>query len=299
MSGFSDNISNTSGPGSSAEPSMEEILASIRRILKEDEHNAPAPVDIEDDDVLVLDESMVRRATDLDSATVLPPEAELAAAHPDAPETSYHNEMHISSEPAPMTAELLDGEVTASAEEEALFDSSSVEAPAAAPAAKFAAEEAAEPETAGADFAPVDTTLVEAADAESAATESAGADSVPAAESLPAAPEIYQAESYKAEIYNAPDAAPPEPDMSQNVQPPPGLTGEDAASAAKSSIGALVRSINNGRAVAVSRGGITIEDIVREEIRPMLKAWLDTHLPGLVERIVQAEIERVVDRSQL
>jgi cell pole-organizing protein PopZ len=31
----------------------------------------------------------------------------------------------------------------------------------------------------------------------------------------------------------------------------------------------------------------------------MLKAWLDSHLPALVERIVRAEIERVVDRTQL
>ena len=36
----SNDISNNSGPGSAAEPSMEEILASIRRILKEDEGSA-------------------------------------------------------------------------------------------------------------------------------------------------------------------------------------------------------------------------------------------------------------------
>lgn len=37
----------------------------------------------------------------------------------------------------------------------------------------------------------------------------------------------------------------------------------------------------------------TIEDLVREMLRPMLKAWLDDNLPGLVERMVRAEIERV------
>jgi cell pole-organizing protein PopZ len=51
------------------------------------------------------------------------------------------------------------------------------------------------------------------------------------------------------------------------------------------------------KSVAVSRHGVTIEDIVREEIRPLLKAWLDTHLPSLVERVVRSEIERVIDRS--
>jgi cell pole-organizing protein PopZ len=32
---------------------------------------------------------------------------------------------------------------------------------------------------------------------------------------------------------------------------------------------------------------------VREMLRPMLKGWLDDNLPGLVERLVRAEIERV------
>jgi cell pole-organizing protein PopZ len=37
----------------------------------------------------------------------------------------------------------------------------------------------------------------------------------------------------------------------------------------------------------------TLEDLVREMLRPMLKGWMDDNLPGMVERIVKAEIERV------
>jgi cell pole-organizing protein PopZ len=37
----------------------------------------------------------------------------------------------------------------------------------------------------------------------------------------------------------------------------------------------------------------TLEDLVREMLRPMLKVWLDDNLPGIVERLVRAEIERV------
>jgi uncharacterized protein len=37
----------------------------------------------------------------------------------------------------------------------------------------------------------------------------------------------------------------------------------------------------------------TLEDLATEMMRPMLKAWLDDNLPGLVERVVRAEIERV------
>lgn len=37
----------------------------------------------------------------------------------------------------------------------------------------------------------------------------------------------------------------------------------------------------------------TLEDLVKEMLRPMLKSWLDDNLPTLVERLVRAEIERV------
>jgi cell pole-organizing protein PopZ len=37
----------------------------------------------------------------------------------------------------------------------------------------------------------------------------------------------------------------------------------------------------------------TLEDLVREMLRPMLKSWLDDNLPAIVERLVRSEIERV------
>ena len=37
----------------------------------------------------------------------------------------------------------------------------------------------------------------------------------------------------------------------------------------------------------------TLEDLVKEMLRPLLRSWLDDNLPGMVERIVKAEIERV------
>jgi len=37
----------------------------------------------------------------------------------------------------------------------------------------------------------------------------------------------------------------------------------------------------------------TLEDLVRDMLKPMLKAWLDDNLPNIVERLVRAEIERV------
>jgi uncharacterized protein len=86
------------------------------------------------------------------------------------------------------------------------------------------------------------------------------------------------------------------------VAPPPvqhepsALVAPEAAAAAASSVESLVRTLAE-RTMRVHSGGPTIEDMVREELRPMLKTWLDANLPPLVERLVRAEIERVVGRT--
>jgi Protein of unknown function (DUF2497) len=47
------------------------------------------------------------------------------------------------------------------------------------------------------------------------------------------------------------------------------------------------------------RGGRTVEGLVTELIRPILKTWLDDNLPALAERLVRAEIERVSRAKRL
>ncbi len=48
----------------------------------------------------------------------------------------------------------------------------------------------------------------------------------------------------------------------------------------------------------ISRGsGLTIEDMVRGEVRSMVRTWLDAHLPSLVEILVRAEIARLRPRE--
>ena len=79
--------------------------------------------------------------------------------------------------------------------------------------------------------------------------------------------------------------------------PSSGLITPAAAAAAAASVGSLLRAVSSERGSQVYRTGPSIEDVVREEIRPILKDWLDTHLPPLVERLVRAEIERVVNRA--
>ena len=92
-----------------------------------------------------------------------------------------------------------------------------------------------------------------------------------------------------------PDAV-PAPEQPR-PQPQQTLVAPEAAEAAATALGNLVRTLAAERGLAVRSTGPTIEDIVREEMRPLLKSWLDAHLPELVERLVRTEIERVVGRG--
>ena len=94
---------------------------------------------------------------------------------------------------------------------------------------------------------------------------------------------------------NLPPAAPSR--MGLGMDDASGLIAPAAAAAAAASMGSLMRAVSSERGSPVYRGGPSIEDVVREEIRPILKDWLDTHLPPLVERLVRAEIEKVVNRA--
>jgi cell pole-organizing protein PopZ len=61
----------------------------------------------------------------------------------------------------------------------------------------------------------------------------------------------------------------------------------------KSTVSAVESAFNTLAHTVLSNNARTLEDLVKEMLRPMLKSWLDDNLPGLVERIVKAEIERV------
>jgi hypothetical protein len=74
---------------------------------------------------------------------------------------------------------------------------------------------------------------------------------------------------------------PPLPPMND-----PGLISHTTAAAVDSAFNTLANTV-------LGQNARTLEDLVKEMLRPMLKSWLDDNLPGLVDRIVRAEIERV------
>jgi uncharacterized protein len=67
----------------------------------------------------------------------------------------------------------------------------------------------------------------------------------------------------------------------------------DAALISASTVAAVDSAFNALAHTVIGQNARTLEDLVKEMLRPLLKSWLDDNLPGVVDRIVRAEIERV------
>jgi hypothetical protein len=106
-----------------------------------------------------------------------------------------------------------------------------------------------------------------------------------APEPLAVAPPAYQPLSF---------AAPPPPAAGV----PEGLLDAGAAAAAAAALGQLTRGAAPERppvpgAWPLGAAGLSVEDIVRQELRPLLSAWLNANLPRIVQEAVAREMERV------
>jgi cell pole-organizing protein PopZ len=92
-------------------------------------------------------------------------------------------------------------------------------------------------------------------------------------------------------------------DFNEQMQPPP--VAETVAEARRqfqqsmppllspSTTAAVDTAFNTLAQTVLVKNARTLEEMVAEMLRPMLKTWLDDNLPGMVERIVRDEIERV------
>ena len=78
------------------------------------------------------------------------------------------------------------------------------------------------------------------------------------------------------------------------------LVSEASADAARQSLEALTAAVAPAVAAATVTAppvaGRTMEDVVLDALRPMLKDWLDTNLPALVEAMVAKEISRITGK---
>ena len=216
------------------EPSMEEILASIRRIIADDDATKTPP-----------------KAPEPAKAAPAPPPA---AARPAAP--------------APRPAAAAPAPAPPPAETNGQDDID----------AMFAAVDAKpeEPEPAPADI----LELTEAMEAPAPPPEPP-----PALRRIDATPDV---------VYNE---APPPPERVPTVEAARRQfreqTGPERSLLSTSTTAAVDSAFNSLAHTVLVQNSRTLDDLVREMLRPMLKAWLDDNLPNMVERMVRAEIERV------
>ncbi|MDB5692512.1 MAG: hypothetical protein JWO81_1575 [Alphaproteobacteria bacterium] len=98
------------------------------------------------------------------------------------------------------------------------------------------------------------------------------------------------------------EAPPPEDDvleLSDPIgEPAMPLVSEDAAAASRQSLAALSALRERNEAAPMPAGGDgPLEALVREMLKPMLKEWLDAHLPEIVEQLVAREVARITGKS--
>ena len=97
----------------------------------------------------------------------------------------------------------------------------------------------------------------------------------------------------------APPVSPSPPPPSAPTPPAANLVSPPQAGEASGSFERLTEKLNEDYSeLPIGNGAVTLEGLTRELVRPMLKEWLDQHLPMTVERLVREEIERLVMQSQ-
>ncbi|MEH2485247.1 PopZ family protein [Bradyrhizobium sp. AZCC 2230] len=252
-------------PAKVTEPSMEEILASIRRIIADDEAKpppaeaarpAPAPAAPAPKPQAMADipPSKVAPAKPAAEKPAPPPAAKPAPPPPPAPaaDAGPNNQDDIDA--------LLAGLDTATAAPEIRAPEPEPEPEPEPDVLELTDEMAMDPEPTPAPPPPSFRRVEPRDDLEFA-------------EAPP--PRPTPAPSYAPVDFDAPPLPPQQPILAQST-----------VSAVESAFNSLAHTV-------LSSNARTLEDLVKEMLRPMLKSWLDDNLPGLVERIVKAEIERV------
>ena len=252
-------------PAKVTEPSMEEILASIRRIIADDEAKpppaeaakpAPAPAAPAPKPQAMADipPSKVAPAKPAAEKPAPPPAAKPAPPPPPAPaaDAGPNNQDDIDA--------LLAGLDTATAAPE-------VRAPEPEP----------EPEP--------EPDVLELTDEMAMDLEPTPAPPPPSFRRVEPRDDLEFAEAPPPRLTPAPSYAPVDFDAPP-LPPQQPILAQSTVSAVESAFNSLAHTV-------LSSNARTLEDLVKEMLRPMLKSWLDDNLPGLVERIVKAEIERV------
>ena len=110
---------------------------------------------------------------------------------------------------------------------------------------------------------------------------------------------LFEQQAYQAPV---PPVAAPEPPPPPSPAPQHNQNKLVSTSQASETIDEFTKLGNklyeDVKELPIGNGAVTLEELTRELVRPMLKEWLDQHLPITVERLVREEIERLVMQSQ-
>ena len=88
--------------------------------------------------------------------------------------------------------------------------------------------------------------------------------------------------------------APPPPDFDAGSPIVSGATQTASADPLQE----LAKALLNRRDIAIGNRDMTLEGLIREILRPLLKEWLDDNLPYLIERLVKKEIDHMVNKAE-
>jgi uncharacterized protein len=242
-------------PAKAQEPSMEEILASIRRIIADDETKpavtqaAVEPPKPEPPRTAPKALSPTRAPPRLPPAPTSPAAAKPSAPPPAPPPPAAKNSQEdIDAMLAGLDADTSEAEIRAPEPESDVFELT---------------EQMAIPE-----------------EPPAAVQQPAAFQQVDPQDDLEFSEPRPVTRSYQTPVLDPPTFAEPEVPLARP------LMSSGTMASVESAFNTLANTVlsNNAR---------TLEDLVKEMLRPMLKSWLDDNLPNMVERIVRAEIERV------
>jgi hypothetical protein len=95
----------------------------------------------------------------------------------------------------------------------------------------------------------------------------------------------------------------PEPEnvlelTSAMIVPPKTIVSGQTTEESADILSELARAILNQRDMQIGGSALTIEGMVREMLRPVLREWLDRNLPYLIERLVKKEIDHMINRAE-
>jgi cell pole-organizing protein PopZ len=95
-----------------------------------------------------------------------------------------------------------------------------------------------------------------------------------------------------------PRMAPPRMEMPMDEEDDESILAPPVQQASTTALAELAFAVARERGIGLGRGGVTLEDLVREILRTLIKDWLDQNLPYMIERIVKKEIEKMVNRAE-